>query len=69
MFYGSRGRIAKIYKRLHSRLVHCESIGFLTIPEMGRFYGHVLIEKNFPHHGGHKVAHKSSKIHQYVIIS
>ena len=27
------------------------SIGIFTINEMGRFYRHVLIEKNFPHHG------------------
>ena len=26
------------------------SIGIFAIPEMGRFYRHVLIEKNFPHH-------------------
>ena len=27
------------------------SIGVFPIPEMGRFYRHVLIEKNYPHHG------------------
>ena len=27
------------------------SIGVVAIPEMGRFYRHVLIEKNYPHHG------------------
>lgn len=27
------------------------SIGVFAITEMGRFYRHVLIEKNFPHHG------------------
>ena len=27
------------------------SIRVFAIPEMGRFYRHVLIEKNFPHHG------------------
>ncbi len=27
------------------------SIGVFAIPEMGRFYRHVLIEKGFPHHG------------------
>lgn len=26
------------------------SIGIFAIPEMGRFYRHVLIEKNYPHH-------------------
>lgn len=27
------------------------SIGVFAIPEMGRFYRHVIIEKNYPHHG------------------
>ena len=27
------------------------SIGIFAIPEMGRFYRHVLIEKRYPHHG------------------
>ena len=27
------------------------TIGVFAIPEMGRFYRHVLIEKNYPHHG------------------
>ncbi len=27
------------------------AIGIFAIPEMGRFYRHVLIEGNFPHHG------------------
>lgn len=27
------------------------SIGIIAIPEMGRFYRNVLIEKNYPHHG------------------
>ena len=27
------------------------SIGVFAIKEMGRFYRHVLIEKNYPHHG------------------
>lgn len=27
------------------------AIGVFAIPEMGRFYRHILIEKNYPHHG------------------
>lgn len=27
-------------------------IGIIAIPQMGRFYRHVLIEKNYPHHAG-----------------
>ena len=40
--------------------VDCESfggIGAFYIPEMGRFYRHVLIEKRFPHHGAVAFGH------------
>jgi L-fucose isomerase-like protein len=33
------------------------AIGVFAIPEMGRFYRHVLIEKNFPHHGAVAFGH------------
>ena len=33
------------------------SIGVFAIKEMGRFYRHVLIEKNFPHHGAVAFGH------------
>lgn len=33
------------------------SIGIFAIPEMGRFYRHVLIEKNYPHHGAVAFGH------------
>jgi len=33
------------------------SIGIFAIPEMGRFYRHVLIEKRFPHHGAVTFGH------------
>ena len=33
------------------------SIGIFAIPEMGRFYRHVLIDKNFPHHGAVAFGH------------
>ena len=32
-------------------------IGVFAIPEMGRFYRHVLVEKHFPHHGAVAFAH------------
>ena len=32
-------------------------VGIFAIPEMGRFYRHVLIEKNFPHHGAVAFGH------------
>ncbi|HBN46882.1 MAG TPA: fucose isomerase [Prevotella sp.] len=32
-------------------------IGIFAIPEMGRFYRHVLVEKHYPHHGAVAFAH------------
>ena len=32
-------------------------VGIFAIPEMGRFYRHVLIEENFPHHGAVAFGH------------
>ncbi|CDZ24971.1 L-fucose isomerase [[Clostridium] cellulosi] len=32
-------------------------IGIFAIPEMGRFYRHVLVEKNYPHHGAVAFSH------------
>ncbi|MFT3952497.1 MAG: L-fucose/L-arabinose isomerase family protein [Oscillospiraceae bacterium] len=32
-------------------------IGVFAIPQMGRFYRHVLIEKNYPHHGAVAFGH------------
>jgi len=33
------------------------SIGIFAIPEMGRFYRHVLVEGNYPHHGAVAFGH------------
>jgi len=38
------------------------SIGVFAIPEMGRFYRHVLIEKQFPHHGAVAFGHYGKAI-------
>ena len=32
-------------------------IGVFAIPEMGRFYRHVLVQERYPHHGGVAFAH------------
>ncbi len=37
-------------------------IGVFAIPEMGRFYRHVLIEKNYPHHGAVAFGHYGKAI-------
>lgn len=38
------------------------SIGVFAITEMGRFYRHVLIEDNFPHHGAVAFGHHGSAL-------
>ena len=40
------------------------SIGVFAIPEMGRFYRHVLIEKNFPHHGAVAFGHFGETLYE-----
>lgn len=39
------------------------SIGVFAIPEMGRFYRHVLVEKNYPHHGAVAFGHYGKAIY------
>ncbi len=38
------------------------SIGVFTIPEIGRFYHHVLIQKQYPHHGAVAFGHCSKPL-------
>ena len=38
-------------------------IGVIAIPQMGRFYRHVLIEKHFPHHGAVAFSHIGSSLY------
>ena len=40
------------------------AIGIFAIPQMGRFYRHVLIEKNFPHHGAVAFGHYGTAIYE-----
>lgn len=40
------------------------AIGIFAIPEMNRFYRHVLIEKNFPHHGAVAFGHYGKAIYE-----
>ena len=40
------------------------SIGVFAIPEMGRFSRHVLIEKNFPHHGAVAFGHFGKTLYE-----
>ena len=40
------------------------AIGVFAIPEMGRFYRHVLIEKNYPHHGAVAFGHYGKTLYE-----
>jgi L-fucose isomerase-like protein len=42
------------------------SIGVFAVPEMGRFYRHVLIEEKFPHHAG--IAFKKTAETLYSVL-
>ena len=39
-------------------------IGIFAIPEMGRFYRHVLIEGNYPHHGAVAFGHWGKELYE-----
>ena len=48
------------------------AIGVFAIPEMGRFYRHVLIEKNYPHHGAVAFGHFGKALYEvfkYIGVS
>ena len=49
--YVAEGRVLPVATRSFG------GIGVFAIPEMGRFYRHVLIEKRYPHHGAVAFAH------------
>ena len=40
------------------------AIGIFAIPQMGRFYRHWLIEKNFPHHGAVAFGHFGKRLYE-----
>lgn len=40
------------------------AIGIFAIPQMGRFYRHVLIEKNYPHHGAVAFGHFGKALYE-----
>ena len=40
------------------------AIGIFAIPEMARFYRHVLIEKNYPHHGAVAFGHYGKALYE-----
>ena len=42
------------------------SIGVFAIKEMGRFYRHVLIQNNFPHHGAVAFGHYGKSIYEVL---
>ena len=42
------------------------AIGVFAIKEMGRFYRHVLVEKNYPHHGAVAFGHYGKAIFEVL---
>jgi L-fucose isomerase-like protein len=44
------------------------AIGTIAIPDFARFYRHVLIEKQFPHHGAVGMAHVGRVLHDAVML-
>ncbi len=40
------------------------AIGVFAIPEMGRFYRHVLVQKNYPHHGAVVFGHFGKTLYE-----
>ncbi len=49
--YAAQGEVLPVATRSFG------GIGIFAIPEMGRFYRHVLIQKRYPHHGAVAFAH------------
>ena len=47
-----------------SHPVRLAALAFFAIPEMGRFYRHVLIEKNYPHHGAVAFGHYGKALYE-----
>ena len=41
-------------------------IGVFAIPEMGRFYRHVLLEKRYPHHGAVAFGHYGKALYEVL---
>jgi L-fucose isomerase-like protein len=41
-------------------------IGVFAIPEMGRFYRHVLIQKRYPHHGAVAFGHYGKALFEII---
>jgi len=56
--YAAEGKILPVATRSFG------GIGVFDIPEMGRFYRHVLIEKHFPHHGAVAFAHVARELYE-----
>ena len=56
--YIAQGEVLPVATRSFGR------IGIFAIPEMGRFYRHVLIEKNYPHHGAVAFGHFGKTLYE-----
>ncbi len=56
--YAAEGEILPVSPRSFG------SIGVFAIPQMSRFYRHVLIEKGFPHHGAVTFGHNGKALYE-----
>ena len=56
--YVAQGEVLPVHTRSFG------SIGIFAIKEMGRFYRHVLIEKNYPHHGAVAFGHYGKTLYE-----
>ena len=56
--YAAEGEILPVATRSFG------GVGVFAIPEMGRFYRHVLIEKNYPHHGAVAFGHFGKALYE-----
>ena len=60
------GNFQEIEKNLTEKYDYITLIGVFAIPEMGRFYRHVLIEGNYPHHGAVMFGHYGKAFYEVV---
>ncbi len=56
--YVAQGEVLPVHTRSFG------AIGIFAIPEMGRFYRHVLIEGNYPHHGAVAFGHHGKALYE-----
>ena len=64
-----RGYIAQGEIRSGGNKIILDLSVYFAIPEMGRFYRHVLIEGNYPHHGAVAFGNYGKALYECTSIS